>query len=122
MQRALRFRDGGADKRFYDIDFRVMQADAVPCGRGAVADPPEGNGEDVALTLETPSGTVHIEGETILSTHDVYHDDKMFSSQALKQEMPSFPALQQAGVRYRWDGEEAFGMLERSNPLDQLIF
>jgi hypothetical protein len=79
-------------------------------------------GEDVALVLETPSGTVRIEGETILSTHDVYHDDKMFSSQALKQEMPSFPALQQAGVRYRWDGEEAFGMLERSNPLDQLIF
>jgi hypothetical protein len=64
---------------------------------------------------------VRIEGETILSTQDVYHDDKMFSSQALKQEMPSFPALQQAGVRYRWDGEEAFGMLERSNPLDQLI-
>jgi len=46
----------------------------------------------------------------------------MYSSQALKQEMASFPALQQAGVRYRWDGEEAFGMLERSNPLDQLIF
>ena len=52
----------------------------------------------------------------------MYHDDKMFSSQALKQEMPSFPALQQAGVRYHWDGEEAFGMLEGSNPLDQLIF
>jgi hypothetical protein len=28
--------------------------------------------------------------------------------------------LQQAGVRYRWDGEEAFGMLERSNPLDKI--
>ncbi len=77
-------------------------------------------GEDVSLVLETPSGTVHIEGETILSTHDIYHDDKMFSTQAMKQEMPSFPALQQAGVRYRWDGEEAFGMLERSNPLDKI--
>jgi hypothetical protein len=77
-------------------------------------------GEDVALTLETPSGTVRIDGETILSTHDIYHDDKMFSTQALKQEMPSFPALQQAGVRYRWDGEETFGMLERSNPLDKI--
>jgi hypothetical protein len=63
---------------------------------------------------------VHIDGETILSTHDIYHDDKMFSTQALKQEMPSFPALQQAGVHYRWDGEEAFGMLERSNPLDKI--
>ncbi|MGA9613420.1 MAG: hypothetical protein WBS15_18145, partial [Mycobacterium sp.] len=77
-------------------------------------------GEDVAPVLESPTGTVRIDGETILSTHDVYHDDKMFSSQALKQEMPGFPALQQAGVRYRWDGEEAFGMLERSNPLDKI--
>jgi hypothetical protein len=31
-----------------------------------------------------------------------------------------FPALQQAGVRYHWDGEETFGMLERSNPLDKI--
>src|ERR1700758_2464878 len=77
-------------------------------------------GGDVALMLETPSGTVRIDGETILSTHDIYHDDKMFSTQALKQEMPSFPALQQAGVRYRWDGEETFGMLERSNPLEKI--
>jgi hypothetical protein len=77
-------------------------------------------GEDASLVLETASGTVHIDGETILSTHDIYHDDKMFSTQAIKQEMPSFPALQQAGVRYRWDGEETFGMLERSNPLDKI--
>lgn len=77
-------------------------------------------GEDASLVFETPSWTVHIESEKILSAHDVYHDDKMYSSQALRQEMPSFPALQQAGVRYRWDGEETFGMLERSNPLDKL--
>jgi hypothetical protein len=37
------------------------------------------------------------------------------------QEMPSFPALQQAGVRYRWEGEETYGMLERSNPLDKIV-
>lgn len=77
-------------------------------------------GEDVSVVFETRSGTVRIEGETVLSTHDIHHDDKMFSSQALKQEMPRFPALQQAGVRYRWDGEETFGMLERSNPLDKI--
>jgi hypothetical protein len=77
-------------------------------------------GENVAVVLETDGGTVRIEGETVLSTHDIYHDDKMFSSQALKQEMPSFPALQQAAVRYRWDGEETFGMLERSSPLDKI--
>ena len=63
---------------------------------------------------------MRIEGETVFSSHDIRHDDKVFSSQALKQEMPSFPALQQAGVRYRWDGEETFGMLERSSPLDKI--
>ena len=77
-------------------------------------------GEDVSLVLETAEGTVAIEGETVLSTHDIHHNDKMLSMQALKKEMPSFPALQQAGVRYRWDGEETFGMLERSSPLDKL--
>jgi hypothetical protein len=34
--------------------------------------------------------------------------------------MPSFPALQQAGVRYVWDGEEAYGMLERSYPMEKI--
>jgi len=77
-------------------------------------------GEDVSLVLETADGVVEIAGETIFSTHDVHHDDDMYSMQALKQEMPSFPALQQAGVRYRWDSEETYGMLERSNPLDKI--
>jgi hypothetical protein len=34
--------------------------------------------------------------------------------------MPNFPALQQVGVRYRWDGEETFGILERSSPMDKI--
>jgi hypothetical protein len=29
MERALRFREDGAEDRFYDIDFRVMQADPI---------------------------------------------------------------------------------------------
>ena len=29
MERALAFRDGGAGDRFYDIDFRAMQADPI---------------------------------------------------------------------------------------------
>ena len=76
--------------------------------------------EDVSLVLETRCGRISIEGETILSTYDIHHDDKSFATDALKKEMPVFPALQQAGVRYRWDGEETFGMLERSSPLDQI--
>jgi hypothetical protein len=77
-------------------------------------------GQEVPLVLETSRGTVAIEGETFVSTFDIRHDDKTFSTEALTQEMPSFPALQQCGVRYRWDGEETFGMLERSSPLEKI--
>ncbi|WP_262403050.1 hypothetical protein, partial [Actinomadura sp. CNU-125] len=77
-------------------------------------------GEDVSLVLETEAGTVEIEGETVFSTHDVHHGDDTYSVRALKQEISDFPAVHQAGVRYRWDGEETFGMLERSNPLDKI--
>ena len=44
----------------------------------------------------------------------------MLATQQLKQEMPSFPALHQGGVRYLWDGEETYGMIERSYPLDKI--
>ena len=33
---------------------------------------------------------------------------------------PDFPVLQQTGVRYRWDGEETFGMMERSSRKDRI--
>ena len=29
MERAVKFRDGGAEHRFFDIDFRAMQADPI---------------------------------------------------------------------------------------------
>lgn len=77
-------------------------------------------GEDVSLVLETADGTVQIEGETVFSTHDIHHDDEMYSMNAMRQEMPNFPALQQAGVHYHWDGEQTYGMLERSNPIDKI--
>lgn len=77
-------------------------------------------GEDVSMVLETRDGTVRIEGETVFSTHDIHHDDDTYSMQAMHKEHPDFPALQQAGVRYRWDGEVTYGMLERSNPLDKM--
>ncbi|HET6950182.1 MAG TPA: hypothetical protein VFI47_07400, partial [Acidimicrobiales bacterium] len=77
-------------------------------------------GEDVSLVLETRRGTVRIEGETIVSAFDIHHDDKTFVTEALKQETSSFPAVNQGGARYRWDGEEAFGMIERSYPLDKI--
>ncbi len=68
------------------------------------------NGEDVSLTLRTLAGReLRIEGETV------------FSASLPGGMVAEFaPALHQAGIRYRWDGEETFGMMERSIPVDQL--
>ena len=71
--------------------------------------------------LEAADSVVEIAGLTVFSTHDIHHNDDMYSMHALKHEMRSFPALHQAGVRYTWDGEETYGMLERSNPLDKIV-
>jgi hypothetical protein len=56
------------------------------------------------VVLQAEPGEVTIEGETIISVHATSHSA-----------MPDFPVLYQGGVRYRWDGEETFGMLERSS-------
>ncbi|HLN05555.1 MAG TPA: hypothetical protein VK217_04720 [Acidimicrobiales bacterium] len=67
------------------------------------------NGENVSLTLRTAGGDLHVEGETILAA---------CMPGGLSPEFP--PALHQACVRYRLEGEETFGMMERSIPVDQL--
>jgi hypothetical protein len=66
-------------------------------------------GEDVAVTLRTADGDVRIEAETVVSSCLAGGTHHEFA-----------PALQQAGVRYTWDGETTYGMLERSIPVDQL--
>lgn len=77
-------------------------------------------GEDVSVVLETERGTVRIAGETVLSTHDITDPAEVPPEALAKMANWTFPALQQAGVRYRWDGEEAIGMLERSSPMDRI--
>ena len=64
------------------------------------------DGDDVGFTMRTPRGDVRIEGETALST---------FVPERAIGEGVTFPTLQQGIARYRWDGEEAYGMIERSN-------
>jgi len=64
-------------------------------------------GEDVSLTFRTSRGDVRIEGETSLST---FHPERPI------RDAVTFPSLQQGIARYRWNGEEAFGMIERSIP------
>ncbi|HET6952975.1 MAG TPA: hypothetical protein VFI47_21505 [Acidimicrobiales bacterium] len=64
------------------------------------------DGEDVSLTLRAPSGDVRIEAETVVSW---YRPEKPQPGRAT-----TFPTLHSGIARYRWDGEEAFGMIERS--------
>jgi hypothetical protein len=63
------------------------------------------SGQDVSVVLETERGTTTIRGETALSNFSAIMD---------------FTILQQAVVRYTWEGETANGMLERSMPPDAL--
>ncbi|WP_374157232.1 hypothetical protein ACEWX3_18030 [Mycobacterium sp. G7A2] len=77
-------------------------------------------GEDVSLVLETERGTVRIAGETVLSNHEITDPKDVPPDVLATMANWTFPALQQAGVRYRWDDEETIGMLERSIPREQL--
>jgi len=61
-------------------------------------------GDDVTCVLETAKETVTVRGETALSTFMIMPSD--VGGGGLQ--------LQQAIVRYSWDGEESVGMLERS--------
>lgn len=60
-------------------------------------------GQDVSCVLESADGITRIEAETIVGSFEMGI-----------AEYPQFPVLFQGGVHYRWDGEETFGMLERS--------
>ena len=66
-------------------------------------------GEDVSVVIETDRGTTKIHGETQVSTYS-----------AIGTDTGAFPILQQAIVRYTWDGESANGMMERSSPPDKV--
>ena len=63
-------------------------------------------GDDVSFVLETVDGRrVAVQGETFVNTRSLGHPD-----------LPAdFPIVQQAHARYRWDGGETSGMVERSS-------
>ncbi len=60
-------------------------------------------GDDAACVLETADGRVRIDGETQLSTFMI-----------MPPEVGGGLQLSQSIVRYRWDGEDGHGMMERS--------
>lgn len=61
------------------------------------------NGEDVSCVIESDIGTFNIAARTA------------FSMPTLPPANLGFPPLLQSIVRYEWDGEVAYGMMERSN-------
>ena len=68
-------------------------------------------GEPLRVVLETEDGrTETILGESLVSAFSVIPGTADVS----------FPVLQQAIVRYTWDGETANGMMERSMPPEKL--
>ncbi len=77
-------------------------------------------GAEVPVVLETADGVERINGVTVSSTHHVQRGTGP-ADDAVKNANWSFPPLQQAGVRYTWDGEEAIGMLERSNMPERVL-
>ena len=62
------------------------------------------SGDPVPVVFESELGITHVEGVTLNTTHDTAH----------RPELPNFPVLFQGECKYTWDGEEAYGMLERS--------
>ncbi len=64
----------------------------------------QASGEKFAISLRTPKGEVGIDGETTMSV--------LFPKR--ERDGLTFPPLQQGIARYSWDGESAYGMIERS--------
>jgi hypothetical protein len=61
-------------------------------------------GDDVSLELESELGATRIDGVTTLATFHLGNPGvNGFNNQ-------------QGGVRYAWDGQRAYGMIERSSP------
>lgn len=68
------------------------------------------SGDNVSLTLESEIGLTRIEGVTALSTFRIGNPDIGGLN------------LQQSGVRYMWDDETAYGMIERSDQASLMTF
>jgi len=83
---------------FQDGTMFTARVDKVPWLRRIV-----GHGDDVSLELVSDLGRTRIEGTTTLSTFRVGNPDIGGLN------------LQQSGVLYRWDGQSAYGMIERSS-------
>jgi hypothetical protein len=66
-------------------------------------------GDDVSLELESELGVTRIEASTALGIIKVGSPDTMGLT------------LQQGGAKYTWDGQTAYGMIERSSQVEETV-
>lgn len=84
---------------YRDGVMHVARATRIPWLRRLIP-----RGDDVSLELESDAGTARIQGTTELATFRV--NNKEMGDRGF--------TLQQSGARYEWDGQVAYGMIERS--------
>jgi hypothetical protein len=80
----------------------------------------QAEGGDVSCVLETSAGTARIAGSTTTTTAlagsgSINKVDAMRRTEARHSLF-----FHQGGAHYSWDGEEVYGMVERSLPVDQV--
>jgi hypothetical protein len=79
-------------------------------------------GGDVSVVFETAAGKVSIEAETSSSTFSPQGGSLFREWRIDGQKGINAVSFHQGGALYRWDGEETYGMIERSLPADQVHF
>jgi len=78
------------------------------------------NGGPADVVLETEAGRIRIAGRTHDSTY-VRQGRSLFGDWAFEGAIPNVGLpFHQGGAHYAWDGESAYGMIERSYPADKV--
>jgi hypothetical protein len=90
---------------FVDDEMVAARVERAPWMRSAAP-----TGQDATVVLSTKLGEITIEAQTHATTfRSTPAPDSGWSG------WPHTLLLQQGCARYRWDGEETFGMIERSS-------
>jgi prepilin-type processing-associated H-X9-DG protein len=98
---------------------RGMQANVgFADGRALKIEP---SGGDVSVVLETePHGEIRIDGRTDGSTYSVQGGALFLDWTVANARLKNAVTFHQGGALYTWDGEQAYGMVERSLPEEQI--
>ncbi len=107
--------DGGPayNEAFVHLDRRILPARVVEAPWMTTWERPR----DLSFVLETAEGRIRIEGSDLAGTYTTEIGDlrNYIGSEIVARPTSRLP-FHQGIARYRWDGEEAIGMVERSYP------